>query len=417
MQATYIYRSGNIVKHHILTLPDLPAAYFAGGNYTEHCTLITDPDPVANTITACEDIAFWDHLDTEGALARRLVLLGCDPNRKAWNTVMGPLRDPEPRAFLWLFDTDSQALQPVLLEGYPAKHDFHPLGLEAEPSRTGEPSALFVVNHARERTTIEQFVLDPAKLGVATYVRTLSSPKFVSPNALALTSSTSFYVSNDHLMTRRLPSPLGNILPVLESVGGLPLGWIAHVSLAPDGTFTHRVVARGIPFPNGVQLSPDGRTVAVASTTLAQVLFYDRDPATDNLTFSHGVRVPLLPDNLYYMEDGTLVVTGHPHFPSLVKVAANATGAIAPSWAVVLRPISDTTRVASEKDFAQRAYDLRAPLSASAIVPASLTHEVETLFQSDGSVFGTACTTLVDSRTATMYMSGLYAEGMLVCRP
>ncbi|KAL4064533.1 hypothetical protein V8B97DRAFT_1870104 [Scleroderma yunnanense] len=414
--ATYIYRSGHIVKHHIITLPDLPPAYFSGGNYTDHCTLITDPNPT-DTISTCEDIAFWDHLDAEGTLARRLVLLGCDPNRKAWNTVMGPLRDPAPRAYFWLFDTDTQALQPVRLEGYPAQHDFHPLGLEAEPSRAGNPSALFIVNHAREQTTIEQLVLDPARPGIATYVRTLTSPAFVSPNAIALTSSTSFYVSNDHLMTRRLPSPLGKVLPVIESVGGLPLGWLAHVSVAPDGTFTHRVVARGIPFPNGVALSPGGNHVALASTTLGQVLFYDRDPATDDLTFSHGVRVPFLPDNLYYAEDGALVVTGHPHFPALVQVAANATGAFAPSWAVVLRPISDTMRVASEGDFAKRAYDLRAPLSASAIVPASLTHEVETLFQSDGSVFGSSSTTLVDSRTGIMYMSGLYERGMLVCRP
>ncbi|KAL4064545.1 hypothetical protein J3A83DRAFT_4376763 [Scleroderma citrinum] len=135
--ATYIYRSGHIVKHHIITLPGLLPACFSGGNYTDHCTLITDPNPTS-TISACEDIAFWDHLDVE-----------C------------PLWDPAPRGYLWLFDTNIQALQPVRLEGYPVQHDFHPLGLEAEPSRAGNPSALFIINHAREQTTIEQFVLDP----------------------------------------------------------------------------------------------------------------------------------------------------------------------------------------------------------------------------------------------------------------
>ena len=36
-------------------------------------------------------------------------------------------------------------------------------------------------------------------------------------------------------------------------------------------------------FPNGINVSPDGRTVYVAAVTWRSVLVYDRDPATDAL--------------------------------------------------------------------------------------------------------------------------------------
>ncbi|KAH7884500.1 hypothetical protein F5I97DRAFT_1461805 [Phlebopus sp. FC_14] len=413
--ATFIYRSGRVVKHNILNVPPLPDAYYVGGDWKQHCSLVEDKDE--HTIRFCEDITFWDHQDADGSLVNRFVLLGCDPNRHAWNTVMGPLADPEPRAYLWLYSTQDSAAHQVALKDYPQGHDFHPLGMEIYPSKAGSPSNLFVVNHARERTTIEQFVMDPAQPEHATYVRTLTSPYFVAPNALALTSPSSFYVSNDHLMTRRLPNPLGHILPVIESVAGLPFGWLAHVTVHEDGTLDHQFVAFGIPFPNGVAVSHDGSQVALSSTTLGEIYFYDRNVNTNALQYAYSVPVPFFPDNIMYDDTGSLIVTGHPHFPSLVAVAANKSGATGPSWAVSLSAIPNQTHFASKSDFAKRMYDLRAPLSASKLAPAALTHEVETLFQSDGSVYGTSCTTLRDVESGTLYIAGLYGEGMMVCRP
>lgn len=407
----FVYRNGRIFRHHILTHPNLPAVYYAGGDYKDHCSIVKDEQ--SNTISSCEDMAFWDHLDAEDHLTRRFVLLGCDPNRKAWNTVMGPLRNPEPFANLWIYSTETTSLEPITIENYPMGHDFHPLGMEAYPSKAGATSNLFIVNHARANTTIEQFVLDPAQPTKATHVRTLTSSHFISPNSVALTSSTSFYVSNDHLMTCRLPSPFGKVLPLIESIGGLPLGWLAHVTLSPDGTtFEHKIVASGVPFANGVAVSPDGAQVALSATSMGQVYIYTRNPSTNDLVFSHSITVPFLPDNIIYEDSGTLIVTGHPHFPALTAVAANKTGAQAPSWAVSLRSIVSTTHVVGD-----RSYDLRAPLSASVIAPAAPAHDVETLFQSDGSVFGCSSTTLVDSRTRSLYMVGLYEEGMLICHP
>ncbi|KAG1770998.1 hypothetical protein EDD22DRAFT_796276 [Suillus occidentalis] len=412
--ATFIYRSGRIAKHGIFTLPALPPSYYVNGDVQTHCTLLQEP---GHTLDYCEDMTFWDHLDADGTIAARFVIAGCDPNRKAWNTVMGPLRNPEPRAYLWLLDTVDNSLQRIKLDGYPEGHDFHPLGMEVTPSQDGAPSVLYVVNHAREKTTIEHFIISPDAPIQALWQRTLSSPWFVSPNALAITNETSFYVSNDHLMTRRLPSPLAPALPMIESIAGLPLGWLAHVTVNPDGTITHELAALGVAFANGVAISPDGATLALSSTSLGQVHFYDRNTATNALKYRETVSLPFFNDNIAFDEDGTLIVTGHPHFPSLIAVAANKTGARAPSWAVSLTPVSNDTHFAKSAHAADRKYDLRAPLSVSEVVPASEGWEVETLFQSDGSVFGTSCTTLRDSRTDSLYMVGLYEEGLMVCRP
>ncbi|EPQ54072.1 calcium-dependent phosphotriesterase [Gloeophyllum trabeum ATCC 11539] len=385
-------------------------------------------DPQEAQLKYCEDATFWDHKDKGGVLQERLLLLSCDPNRKAWNTVMGPLRDPNPRGALWVYDPKSDSLQKVSFTGYPEGHDFHPLGLEIWPSYAGNASNLFVVNHARHNTTIEQFYMSPSHPSRATWVRTLTSKYFVSPNSVALTSPTSFYVSNDHLMTRRVPSLLGEILPMTESVFGLPLGWVSHVSVdSPDpGSVStqHTFSAIGIPFPNGVALSHDGQQLAVASSSMAEVRFYARESLTNALRLQSKVPLPFAADNIMFDDEGTLIVAGHPHFPSLIAVSKNKTDAAAPSWVVAVKPRSlyhkhPETGAHLVLHTPSPEFDMQAPLPASAKVPPARSHTVETLYQSDGGVngFPNSCTALRDSQAGTLYVTGLYTEGVLVCRP
>ncbi|KAI6169216.1 hypothetical protein EDD17DRAFT_468714 [Pisolithus thermaeus] len=189
----------------------------------------------------------------------------------------------------------------------------------------------------------------------------------------------------------------------------------------PDGSIEHKFAALGIAFANGVALSRDGLRLAVASSSMAKVHFYKRDPSTDDLTPDRDVIVPFGPDNVMYDDDDTLIVAGHPHFPSFVAVVENKPGAKVPSWAVSIRPFAANEDGESEgqknSHSKKTGYDSRAPLSASAIAPASSTDEVETIFQSDGSVYGTATTGLIDSRTGAFYLTGLYEDGVLVCYP
>ncbi|KAL0955081.1 hypothetical protein HGRIS_003998 [Hohenbuehelia grisea] len=433
----FVWRNERVLRHSFI-LPPFNKGFFAAGLYEEDCSPLGNPANAAfQSLKYCEDETFWDIRNKDNKLEQRHLLLSCDPNRKSWNTVMGPLRDPNPRGNLWLLtldpykdDAEKKAPVQVSLEGYPADHDFHPLGLEIYPSRGGKPSNLFVVNHARARTTIEQFVLDPSNPASAKYIRTLTSPHFTAPNAIALTSPTSFYVSNDHLMTRRLPYGLGHVLPVAETILALPLGWVAHVSLKANKThpsaeprLVHTVVAPSIPFANGVALSPDGSEVAIASTTLAQVIFYKRNAKNNKLERTDTVLMPFMPDNIAYDDSNTLIVTGHANTPRLLSLAANRTAAVSPSWVVSVqrrqvyedevKPEGAAPRLFAES----QEYDMQAPVSASGRAPAMNSHVVETLFQSDGTGFSSASTGLRDASSGNLYITGLYAEeGAIVCR-
>lgn len=424
------YRSGDVIKNSILFKSTFPVGYVAKSNYATDCLPIGNPtDTPEESLKYCEDIAFWEILDNTGKAEQRLLLASCDPGRKSWNTVMGPLHDPKPHGALWVHvppergssSTPTKA-QRITLKNYPEGHDFHPLGLEIYPSYGGNSSNLYVINHSRERTVIEQFLLNPADPTTATHIRTLTSPYFISPNSLTLTSPDSFYVSNDHLFTRRLPI-LGHFLPIIESILALPLSFVSHINLSPPSSsnddaiiIKHTFAALFLPFPNGISLSPSGTQVALALTSQNKVLFYERDPATNVLTKrTHTIPVPFCPDNVRWTHGGTddeLIVTGHPHFPSITAVAANKTGAASASWVVSIHPNDNT----ADKLTGRGEFDLDAPVSASSKISG---WSMTTLFQSDGSEEGlmTSSTALKDPKSGVLYVSGLYDErGVVMCR-
>ena len=401
----------------MFTPTQLPAEYFALGSSPDSCHVLKSPD---NFLAFCEDATFWDILGKDGKVVDRKVIASCDPNRKSWNTVMGPLKDPNPRGTLWIveFDDKKEVVHELKLENYPKGKDLHPLGVQIWPSKSGSASNMFVVNHGRFNTTVEQFTVEPSNPTAAKFVQTITSPYFVSPNALALTSPTSFFVTNDHLLTRRLPSFLGKSLPLFETFSGLPLGFVSHVSIVNESSpgtavIKHSVTKPGISVPNGVALSPDGRTLAVASSSWACVHFFNRTQGADGsevLTRTHHVPVPFAPDNIHYDDNGELTVAGHPYFPGLVAVAENKTDVLAPSWVVSVTPREGDESKGED-------FDKHAPLSAAQRVNAVPSHKIETIYQGDGTKFAGSTTGLKDTRTGAFFVTGLYQEGLLVCRP
>lgn len=436
------YRNGPVIKNCILTKSPLPKGYIANGNYDSQCTTVRDfADKPAESLTTCEDETFWELHDATGKIVERAVIVSCDPGRKEWNTVMGPLRDPNPHGALWIYvpsipqselrilssSVETNKAHRITMRNYPPNHDFHPLGIEVWPSHAGNSSNLYVVNHARERTVIEQFLIDPSHPTQIVHIRTISHPYFLSPNGLALTSPDSFYVSNDHLMTRRLPI-VGHVLPLIETILALPLGYVLHVTLHPAGSAhaiaKHAFAKLFIPFANGVAISASGTEVVIVSSTLSTIFFYERDPTTNKLTrLKHSVTVPFSPDNVHYSPSLTnksqedVIVAGHPNFPDLSAVAANKTGASASSWIIAIVP-KDGVNAKSEAKF-----DQEAPVSANSKIPRDGKNwTLKTLFQSDGvevkGGFGGSTTGLRDPDSGAFYVSGLYArEGLLVCKP
>lgn len=272
-----------------------------------------------------------------------------------------------------------------------------------------------MTNLAHTRPVIEQFLLSPSETR-AKHIRTLSSPYFVAPNALALTSPTSFYVTNDHLTTPRLPKPLGFVLPIVETIFGLPLGWVGHVDVIETSSTSELVYTFalfGVAMANGISLSHDGSQLAVASSSLAQIYFYSRSPSSGTLTYSHSVPVPFAPDNIAFTPSNALIVTGVAHFPSLLAVAASPPGPdteVSPSWVVSLTPRPNSSIPA-------QVYDIAAPVSASSKVRAVAGHDIETLFQSNGTGFSSSTGGLLDESTGELYVAGVFAEeGVLVCK-
>ncbi|KAF5327743.1 hypothetical protein D9619_004847 [Psilocybe cf. subviscida] len=451
--AFFWYYRGQVVLNTILIRSSFPRGYIANGNYTADCKTVRDlAVPQPESMSNCEDETFWELRDATGRTVQRPVLITCDAGRRAWNTVMGPLRDPKPLGSLWIYyaaptpsgptatTTRKKYLAPsltpntphrVALVDYPAGHTFHPLGIAVWPSTAGNASHLYVVNHAEKHTVVEQFLLDPARPTEARHVRTIASRWFVSPNALALTAPDAFYVSNDHLLTRRLWL-VGHVLPVMETVLGWPLGFVSHVTLTPpdasgasstNAIASHFIAKYFVPFTNGVALSASGAHLAIVSSSLGQVWIYARDAATSRLTQPLAVvTVPFSPDNAHYTYNSKtgvdeLIVAGHPNFPDLVKLGDGTPGAAAPSWVVTIVPKT----VQGSKP--EKVFDTEAPVSTnSKLAQDGATWTLKTLFQSDGNEeeggFASSSTGLRDPETGTVYITGLLTSGgMLVCEP
>jgi hypothetical protein len=231
----------------------------------------------------------------------------------------------------------------------------------------------------------------------------------------------SFYVTNDRLMTRRLPGLLGHILPEIESTLALPLAFVLHVDISSKGDPTPSVQFAKMftSFPNGIALSPSGDEVAIASTPMGQVRIFRRDPVTNALTRKYAVPVPFLPDNVHYKKEQngppSLIVAGHPSLPRLVKAAAGQAGAAAPSWVVAVAPKPEGGRE-------QTIFDTDAPTSATTRVEKDgVDWTLKTLFQSNGDEdqggFGASATGLVDPDSEALFVTGLYArEGAIMCK-
>jgi len=324
---------------------------------------------------------------------------------------MGPLRDPSHRGALWVYAPKAkQQLVQVAMDKYPEEADFHPLGVAVFPgSSPKDPSHVIVVNHGRHNSTIEQFLLSPVAPYRATYIRTLSSTLLVSPNAVAYTSSSSFYVTQDHRFTRRLPGLIGKTLPLIETLLLPGLAWVNHVNIGHNGQLDIANAAQGVPFANGVSVRNDGQKVAVASSSRCAVNLYAR--TSDNrLKLEHTVQLPFSADNIGFEDDGKLVVAGHPTFPALAAVAAQKKEQ-APSWVVSITPRTKLFNASEAQE-----EDVEAPYPVSRAAPISRTHEVKTLYQSNGTGFSTSTTGVWDARSGMFYAVGLYQEGILSCQ-
>lgn len=205
-----------------------------------------------------------------------------------------------------IFSYDLNAENPRLVnltESF--KEEFHPHGLGIFTDADGGLS-VFVVNHRRSDDSIEIFDYDGEKLA---HRRSVSGKLMHNPNDVLPVGRDKFYATNDHGFLTFNGQLLEDFLQLSR----------AYVLYFDGEKF--RVVAEGLSYANGINISPDGKTVYVAETVGGGIRAYDRDVETGDLTFRDSVDLNTGADNIELDEAGNLWVGAHPKLLTFTKHA------------------------------------------------------------------------------------------------
>lgn len=121
-----------------------------------------------------------------------------------------------------------------------------------------------------------------------------------TPNDILAIGEESFFITNDHGARTR---------PTLQLETFLQLPWSNVVYYSPK---EQKVVASGIKYANGINMSPDGKQIFVASTIGKSVLVYSPDK-TNNLTLVKSIPCDTGVDNIEVdQKTGDLYIGAHP---------------------------------------------------------------------------------------------------------
>ncbi|OAL36341.1 hypothetical protein AYO20_04499 [Fonsecaea nubica] len=206
------------------------------------------------------------------------------------------------------------------IEGLDSSHDLILHGIDLYlPKDDKSKIYIFAVNHDRKG---EAIVLFSHKLGtdVLTYEREFRHPAIKTPNAVAATSLSSFFITNDHYFYGG--GPLATILRSHEDHWG-PWKWATDVVYcnASSSDIDCRTVSppNAHPSANGALLVDDGKTLLINDVVEATTTVYDVDPDTKVLSVRKKVQLGAGADNLSLIP-GTedIAVCIFPDVPSLI---------------------------------------------------------------------------------------------------
>ena len=229
-----------------------------------------------------------------------------------------------------IYAYDLKADSPQLRNLTPsADEDFHPHGLSLYLGDDGR-DVLYVINHAGGRHTIEVF--DLAGDGLS-HRGSLSDPLLVSPNDLVAVGRDRLYVTNDHANPPGFARQLEDYLQRS----------ISTVVYYDGERFVE--VASGLRYPNGINVSGDGETLYVASTTGGSVFVFQIQPESAALERRGEIEIGSGVDNIEVDREGDLWIGAHPKLLSFVQHTGDASR-IAPSQVIrVAAPGSDAPLV------------------------------------------------------------------------
>ncbi|OQU95553.1 hypothetical protein CLAIMM_01738 isoform 2 [Cladophialophora immunda] len=187
------------------------------------------------------------------------------------------------------YDIKKDKATKLKIEGIDASYDLVLHGIDLfMPEGDDSKIYVFAVNHGRKGETI---VLFSHTLGsdVLTYVREFKHPAVKTPNAVAATSLSSFFITNDHYFYGG--GPLATVLRSHEDHWG-PWKWATDVvycnasSDASSAEIDCRTVSppNAHPSANGALLVDGGKTLMINDVVEATTTIYDVDPETKALT-------------------------------------------------------------------------------------------------------------------------------------
>ncbi|MGD2131457.1 MAG: SMP-30/gluconolactonase/LRE family protein [Maricaulaceae bacterium] len=222
---------------------------------------------------------------------------------------------------IWAVDPSGRAAPRRVSLDVPA--DFHPHGISLW---TGENGAqrLFAVSHRRDGAHVIE-VFDVGENLALRHAETVTFDALISPNDILGVGLDSFYVTNDH-------GNVGGLMGALETWLALPLASVAYFD-GEAGT----IVAGGLAYANGIEMSDDGGTVYVAEVLGRAVTAYDRDAETGALARARRYPIASGLDNIEIAEDGALFVAGHPDVFAFLAHGGDET-VISPSQVLRLDP-------------------------------------------------------------------------------
>ncbi|KIW93932.1 uncharacterized protein Z519_05247 [Cladophialophora bantiana CBS 173.52] len=195
------------------------------------------------------------------------------------------------------YDIKTDKATKLTIEGIDSSHDLILHGIDIfVPKDDDSKIYLFAVNHDRKG---EAIVLFSHTIGsdVLTYVREFKHPAIKTPNAVAATSLSSFFITNDHYFYGG--GPLATILRSHEDHWG-PWKWASDVVYcnASSDPSSHEIDCKTVsppnahPSANGALLVDDGKTLMVNDVVEATTTIYDVDPETKTLTVRKKVPIP-----------------------------------------------------------------------------------------------------------------------------
>ncbi len=203
--------------------------------------------------------------------------------------------------------------------------EFKPHGISLYRSPEGN-AKLFVINHRQDANYVEVFAYRNDSL---IHLESITDPLMISPNDIVAVGDRSFYFTNDHNENASGTRMIKDLLAI--GTGNVVYYENGKASLTS---------VQGVQYANGINVSLDGKTLYLASTTGKEIIVCDLDVTGGTLKERSSVSCRTGVDNIEVDEKGALWVGCHPQMLKFLAHSKNEYE-LSPSQIIKLTPLSD----------------------------------------------------------------------------